>query len=68
MDGYDIMDHQDYEGNVFNMADEFTQTKNTRLQNIDRYAVTSATGMMAGYNYINTSQPMRRSGNIGVSG
>lgn len=43
------------------MADEFSQSKNTRLQNIDKYGITSATGMMAGCNYINTSKPMKRS-------
>ena len=45
------------------MADEFVQSKNTRLQNIDKYGVTSATGTMAGYNYINPSQPVKRSNN-----
>ena len=58
-----MLDHQDYEGNVFNMADEFAQSKNSRLQNIDKYGITSATGMIAGCNYINSSQPMKRSNN-----
>lgn len=30
--GDDILDHQDYEGNVFNMADEFTHSKNIHMQ------------------------------------
>ena len=58
-DSGDILDHQDYEGNVFNMADEFGSSKQINMNNINNFDSQSK-GMMAGHNFINASHPMRR--------
>lgn len=52
-----MMDHQDYEGNVFNMADEFAQPSHvgptTSIRNSGFPQMNYK--MMAGHNFINPS-------------
>lgn len=49
-----MLDHQDYEGNVFNMADEFSHKANQMPYKQINNGV-AVNSMMAGYNFINPS-------------